>query len=379
MRGIVHPRARARGVGAGQRSALLPPEQAREVPAPYPGLVTLGAAESGDLVPVNLLYTGGLLLVGAPEDVLAVGRALALEAGTSAWSDHTEVLTVGMGSRLAGLLPKGRLRAMPHLASVVSDLGALLVEVYQHGEGQAVEPLPWILICAADVDPEQVWQLAAAIAAARHLPVTVVLPTPRRPGRPSPTPSPFPSPGPRRWPSPSWRLARWSCSGCQISSTGNWSTLSTSRISPRTARRTRGRSPRIMLTLPRPPGRSASRDHGPGSPWTTRTLQSRLSEIRARFGAAPEGQPYLPQPRAGSGTRSTRRSARTGRPSRTSRPGGRAAGPTVGMADLEAAARAGSRLALRRAEVSVGGVSAAGDAVPHRRRRAHARRLALRR
>ncbi|SNT33594.1 hypothetical protein [Actinacidiphila glaucinigra] len=52
---------------------------------------------------------------------------------------------------------------------------ALLVEVYQHGEG-AVEPLPWILIRAADVDPEQVWQLADAIATARHLPITVVLP-----------------------------------------------------------------------------------------------------------------------------------------------------------------------------------------------------------
>lgn len=37
----------------------------------------------------------------------------------------------------------------------------------------------------------------------------------------------------------------------------------------------------------------------PVSPWSTRTLQTRLSEIRSRLGAAPDGQPYLPRPTHG--------------------------------------------------------------------------------
>ncbi|WP_405191669.1 bacterial transcriptional activator domain-containing protein [Streptomyces anulatus] len=37
----------------------------------------------------------------------------------------------------------------------------------------------------------------------------------------------------------------------------------------------------------------------PVNPWSTRTLQTRLSEIRSRLGAAPDGQPYLPRPKHG--------------------------------------------------------------------------------
>ncbi|MGI5255618.1 LysM peptidoglycan-binding domain-containing protein [Actinacidiphila glaucinigra] len=439
---------------------LLPTEQAREIPAPYPGLVTLGAAESGDLVLVDLFHTGGLLLDGTPEDVLAVGRALALEAGTSAWSDHTEVLTVGLGSRLAGLLPKGRLRAMPHLASVVSDLGALLVEVYQHGEDQAVEPLPWILICAADVDPEQVWQLADAIAAARHLPVTVVLPeTPATrqafpdagavpvagtttavfpqvaPGpmelqrlsdeqyrelvhalavadqpaarakgawqlaedhahaaattRPAPHPmllhpiaddtdaaaesgSPFPAllatadPGRIhlvKAHSPSGAdsaaepasqedaiaadsgdaattdesLSRLEASEPQAPEINVLGSLQVSGITGS------GHGPRLetlAALIYLKPGRNADAlctFMDPASPWTTRTLQSRLSEIRARLGSAPDGQPYLPRPRAGSGyafDASIRSDWATFQDLATR---GLASGPRDGIADLEAA------------------------------------------
>jgi hypothetical protein len=64
---------------------------------------------------------------------------------------------------------------MPHLPSVIADLGALLVEVHQQGT-DAPEPLPWILICAGDIDPAQAWQLADAVSAARDLPVAAVLP-----------------------------------------------------------------------------------------------------------------------------------------------------------------------------------------------------------
>ncbi|MET9879242.1 LysM peptidoglycan-binding domain-containing protein [Actinacidiphila glaucinigra] len=440
--------------------SLLLAEQARGVPAPYPGLVTLGAAESGDLVLVNLFHTGGLLLDGAPEDVLAVARALALEAGTSAWSDHTEVLTVGLGSRLAGLLPKGRLRAMPHLASVVSDLGALLVEVYQHGEDQAVEPLPWILICAADVDPEQVWQLADAIAAARHLPVAVVLPETAATRQAFPDASAVPVAGTTTADFPQLALGpvelqrlsdeqyRELVHALDVAdqpanrATGAWQVAEDHAHAAATARpaphpmllhpiadadaRAESGSPfpallasadpgRIHLVkatspsgtdsaaapakqedaiaadggeavsaagevapMPEPSGPEAPQinvlgslqvsgitgsGHGPrletlaaliflkpgrnadalctfmdpASPWTTRTLQSRLSEIRGRFGATLDGQPYLPRPRAGSGYAfhpSIRSDWATFQDLAIR---GLAAGPVAGMADLEAA------------------------------------------
>lgn len=159
-------------------SPLLTSDTARHVPAPYPGLVTLGATEDGALLLADLLHTRTLLLDGDADDVLAVTRALALEAGTSNWTDHTEIITVGLGARLATLLPKGRIRAMPHLPSVAADLGALLVEAHQHGGDlkNAPTPLPWILICAGDIDADHARQLADALSAARDLPVAAVLP-----------------------------------------------------------------------------------------------------------------------------------------------------------------------------------------------------------
>ncbi|MCD9899749.1 hypothetical protein LUR56_05715 [Streptomyces sp. MT29] len=114
------------------KAKLLDTETASDVPdAPYPGLVTLGATENGDLLLADLLHTGTLLLEGTADDVLAVGRAMALEAGTCGWTDHTEIMTVGLGTRLATLLPRGRVRPMPHVSAVVADLGALLLEVHQ--------------------------------------------------------------------------------------------------------------------------------------------------------------------------------------------------------------------------------------------------------
>ncbi|MER7817128.1 LysM peptidoglycan-binding domain-containing protein [Streptomyces sp. NPDC096153] len=161
---------------------LLDQDTAGEVAAPYPALVTLGATDDGDLLLANLLHLRTLLLNGDADDVLAVARAMALEAGTSSWCDRCEVVTVGLGTRLAALLPKGRIRAMPQLPAVAADLGALLVEVHQNTTGpdtkggDAAPPLPWILICATEVDAEHAWQLADAVAAARGLPVSVVLP-----------------------------------------------------------------------------------------------------------------------------------------------------------------------------------------------------------
>lgn len=173
--GMVH---RARRWVLDAKATLLNLETTADIPTtPYLGLVTLGATENGDLLLADLLHTGALLLDGTADDVLAVGRAMALEAGTCGWTDHTEIMTVGLGTRLATLLPRGRVRPLPHVSAVVADLGALLLEVHQQtGDTDMPEPLPWILVCAGDVDAEQAWQLADAVSAARDLPIAIVLP-----------------------------------------------------------------------------------------------------------------------------------------------------------------------------------------------------------
>ncbi|MFE5561826.1 LysM peptidoglycan-binding domain-containing protein [Streptomyces sp. NPDC056544] len=152
-------------------AALLGVEDMQDVQAPYPGLVTLGADDTG-LVLTDLTTCRVLLLEGSPDEVLEVARALALELGTCTWTDYSEILTTGLGTRLADLLPQGRIRTMPHLPAVAADLGELLLEAHQTGE----QVLPWLLIGAGDHAETDVIQLADALSTARDLLTAVVLP-----------------------------------------------------------------------------------------------------------------------------------------------------------------------------------------------------------
>jgi hypothetical protein len=85
------------------------------------------------------------------------------------------------------------------------------------------------------------------------------------------------------------------------------------------------------------PGRSAESlctAMDPVSPWSTRTLQSRLSEIRSRFGAAADGEAYLPRPQHGGYTfHAGVRSDWAAFQHLATR--GLAAGPEAGIPDLE--------------------------------------------
>lgn len=152
--------------------AVLPPAtDFQDVEAPYPGLVTLGGTGDGLLL-ADLMTCRVLLLDGTPDEVLEVARALALELGTCKWTDYSEILTAGLGTRLSGLLPQGRVRAMPHLPAVAADLGALLLEAHQSGD----QVLPWLLIGAGEYGEDHVTQLADALAADKGLQTAVVLP-----------------------------------------------------------------------------------------------------------------------------------------------------------------------------------------------------------
>ncbi|GHG04205.1 LysM peptidoglycan-binding domain-containing protein [Streptomyces filamentosus] len=156
---------------------LLDPDTTADIPAPYPGLVTLGTDPDGNHLLINLNTSRVLLLDGSPTAVRDTARVLALEAATSTWSDHAEIITVGLGDELPHLLPQNRLRTAPHLAAARADLAELLLEQRQEADGDAAPPrMPWTLVCAAAIEEDEARLLADTLTAARELPVALVLP-----------------------------------------------------------------------------------------------------------------------------------------------------------------------------------------------------------
>ncbi|MGW6755762.1 LysM peptidoglycan-binding domain-containing protein [Streptomyces sp. NPDC055006] len=155
---------------------LLDHDQARAIPAPYPGLTTIGTDPDGNHLLVNLPAARVLLLDGESDAVRDTARAIALEAATSTWSDGADILTIGLGTELATQLPQGRLRAVPHLRAAQRDLGELLLEHHQNADQDETAPLPWLLICATEAATEDAQHLADALTAASNLPLALVLP-----------------------------------------------------------------------------------------------------------------------------------------------------------------------------------------------------------
>ncbi len=144
----------------GERATLLSADEARNVPAPYPGLATIGTDPDGVLLLANLPQNGVLLLDGNEEQVREVARGIAMEAGTALWADHIEVITSGFGLELQRLLPQCRIMFVPHLAGATADLARVLVEVHQAQHEGGSEPLPWMVVCAGTPSPEELYEFA---------------------------------------------------------------------------------------------------------------------------------------------------------------------------------------------------------------------------
>jgi nucleoid-associated protein YgaU len=151
---------------------LLDEEAARDVPAPYPGLVTLGSTEDGDLLLVNLAQVPALLLDGDPARITEVCTSLAVEIGMSPWGSVVEVVAVGFGEDLPRLLPTSRIMHMREAVHALRDLSERLLEVHQMPE---TSHHPYLLLCAASLDEDTAWQFADVIDKAR-IPVTLIAP-----------------------------------------------------------------------------------------------------------------------------------------------------------------------------------------------------------
>ncbi|MGV9248711.1 LysM peptidoglycan-binding domain-containing protein [Streptomyces sp. NPDC003710] len=153
--------------------ALQDEEAAREVRAPYPGLVTLGSTKTGDLLLLHLAGLPALLLDGNPVHITEVCTSLALELGMSPWAADVEVVTVGFGEELPQLLPTARIAHMRQAAHALRDLSERLLEAHQMPETQQK---PYVLLCASSLDEDTAWQFADVISRAGTVPVTLIAP-----------------------------------------------------------------------------------------------------------------------------------------------------------------------------------------------------------
>jgi nucleoid-associated protein YgaU len=154
-------------------AVLLDEEAAREVPAPYPGLVTVGSTEADELLLLNLAQMPALLLDGNPVHITEVCTSLALELGMSPWASDVEVVTIGFGEDLPQLLPTARIAHMRQAAHALRDLSERLLEAHQMPETQHQ---PYLLLCASPLDADTAWQLADVIDKPGTVPVTLVAP-----------------------------------------------------------------------------------------------------------------------------------------------------------------------------------------------------------
>ncbi|MFE5841981.1 LysM peptidoglycan-binding domain-containing protein [Streptomyces niveus] len=153
-------------------AGLLPSDDAQQIPAPYPALVTIGATESGDLILLNLPHHQVLLLAGEPAHVEAALLSLALELGMSPWSTDTEVVVAAFGDGLPQLLPTSRIAHMTQPDHAARDFSQRLLETQQLPDASLH---PHVIMCAA-LDPDAAWQLAESIDRAGALPVALIAP-----------------------------------------------------------------------------------------------------------------------------------------------------------------------------------------------------------
>ncbi|HYJ68013.1 MAG TPA: LysM peptidoglycan-binding domain-containing protein [Nocardioidaceae bacterium] len=145
-------------------------------PAPYPALVALGADPEGGQILVDLEFLGTLSLEGPRSDTERMLAALTTALATSQWADHLDVTIVGTHPDLEGVMRTGRVKYLPEVGDLLSDLAVRVREdasawselevrdvtdarVNQQPESAGL-CVPEIVLLAAELTPEQRVQLA---------------------------------------------------------------------------------------------------------------------------------------------------------------------------------------------------------------------------
>ena len=147
--------------------------------APYPALVYLGDDDEGGEVLVDLEYLGTLDLQGPSEQTERMLAALTAGLATSQWADHVDVTIVGTHPGLERELRTGRVRYLPEVGDLLSDLAIRAREdaaawselevgdvtearVQKQTEASGMV-VPEIVLLAIEVTPEQREQLASLL------------------------------------------------------------------------------------------------------------------------------------------------------------------------------------------------------------------------
>jgi hypothetical protein len=160
--------------------AGLDPDEAGAGLAPYPGLVSIGTSDTGQML-IDLEVAQGLIAVrGSRRMVQAVLAAMAVELATNRWSDRMQITLVGFGPELAMLAPERITvartldEAMPALearaAEVERSLSSLRADSVLTGRSRGVHPDSWAphyLIMAVPPTPQQRERLLS-LASTRH-------------------------------------------------------------------------------------------------------------------------------------------------------------------------------------------------------------------
>ncbi|MDH2423956.1 bacterial transcriptional activator domain-containing protein [Sphaerisporangium sp. TRM90804] len=137
-----------------------------DVPAPYPGLVSLGVTESGRVL-IDLEAAHGVIAMTGHR-VREALAALAVELATNRWSDEMRVTLVGFGADLATIAPH-RVRSVGSLAEALPELEARARETEPaaqvltgrvHGRAAAPAWPPHFLLSAIAPDPDDAVRLA---------------------------------------------------------------------------------------------------------------------------------------------------------------------------------------------------------------------------
>jgi len=133
------------------------------VPAPYPGLVSLGSGDDGRVL-IDLEAARGVVGMTGAHTVAGLS-ALAVELATNRWSDDMRITLVGFGEELAELAPD-RIRTAGSLAEVLPEFE----ERVQRGEdvlrgrihGRVADPAwtPHYLLSAIRPDEDETRRLA---------------------------------------------------------------------------------------------------------------------------------------------------------------------------------------------------------------------------
>lgn len=161
-----------------RRAELLPAQDAHQVPAPYPALVTLGTDADGAHILLDLETAGALTLTGGHGPASEVLTALALELATSPWADHIMVTCVAFGEDLPQVISTGRLRytdtvtlALDDLQARARDVQAVLADAgaasVRHARTAQVGDDAWtpqIILSAVPFTPDEVDRLSHLVS-----------------------------------------------------------------------------------------------------------------------------------------------------------------------------------------------------------------------